>query len=63
MGPNTKVNSKKLVSICREFINDNNIHCVETIYQSDRVIEHAYEFIQQVCEIVGYSNLNDEKEI
>ena len=39
---------------CRGFIDHNRIGCPETIYQSDRVIENAYEFIEQICEIVGY---------
>ena len=62
MGTNAKIDTKKLVAICRAFIAENDIHCVETIYQTDRVIEHAYKFIRQVCDIVGYAELNDEEE-
>jgi hypothetical protein len=48
--------SKKddLLKLCKDFIRSQLITCPETIYQSDRVIENAYEFIESVCEIVGY---------
>jgi len=44
----------QLYAICKEFIDTNNIACAETIYQTDRVIENTYEFIERICEIVGY---------
>lgn len=37
-----------------EFIDVNDIYCHETIYQSDNVIQNAYEFIERLCDIVGY---------
>lgn len=43
-----------LWQFCQAFINKQNIHCAETIYQTDRVIENAYEFIDGVCKIVGF---------
>lgn len=39
---------------CKAFIEKQKITCPEAIYQSDRVIENAYEFIEGVCDIVGY---------
>jgi hypothetical protein len=42
-----------------EFIKKQNIHCVETVYQSDRVILNAYDFIAECCNIVGYIELDD----
>jgi hypothetical protein len=42
------------LSVIRKFVDDNDIACEETVYQSDRVIENAYEFIAALCEIVGY---------
>lgn len=42
--------------ICRRFIADQEITCPETIYQTDRVIENAPEFIEQICELIGYAD-------
>ena len=53
------VEARKLWTMCERFIVDQRIHCAETVYQTDRVIEHAYEFIEQVCDIVGYVDLED----
>ena len=46
-----------LWAICEKFIEDQHIHCAETIYQTDRVIENAYDFIENICEIVGYKSM------
>lgn len=50
---------QRLFAVAQRFIEQQNIFCAETIYQSDRVIVHAYEFIEQVCDIVGYAGLDD----
>ena len=39
---------------CLEFVEAQRIGCPEIIYQTDWVIENAYEFIEDVCDIVGY---------
>ena len=44
----------------KKFIDDNNISCKETIYQTDRVITNAYEFIQTLCNLVGYKKFEEE---
>lgn len=49
-----------LWTTCMKFIEDQRIGTAETVYQSDRVIENAYEFIHQVCEIVGYLQQDEE---
>jgi hypothetical protein len=41
---------------CIQFIEAQSIGCPETIYQTDWVIENAYGFIEDVCDIVGYQN-------
>lgn len=46
--------SKKLQKLCEEFIKKQKISCPETIYQTDHVIENAYEFIENICNIIGY---------
>jgi hypothetical protein len=49
-----------LWALCEQFVADQTIFCAETVYQSDRVIENAYAFIADVCEIVGYAPLDDD---
>jgi DNA-directed RNA polymerase subunit RPC12/RpoP len=44
----------KLWEACNEFIKHNQISCPETIHQCDWVNENSYEFIEKICEIVGY---------
>jgi hypothetical protein len=51
---------KELFLLCKNFVKDMQISCSETIYQSDKVIEEAYELIEQICEIVGYHEIQDE---
>ena len=43
-----------LWNVCMKFIEAQKISCPETIYQTDWVIENAYEFIEEICEEVGY---------
>lgn len=50
----------KLWTLCEKFIEDNKIYCGETVCQSDRVIENAYTFLIEMCEIVGYAKYEDE---
>ena len=49
----------ELHRICLDFIEKKKITCPETIYQTDRVIEGAYEFIQDICDIVGYTTYEE----
>lgn len=50
---------ERLVKEVRKFLDDNKIHCPETIYQTDHVIQNAYEFIEILANIVGYVDLDD----
>lgn len=50
----------KLWLFCEQFIKDQEIAVGEDIYQSDHVIENAYEFIEGICGIVGYADEEDE---
>lgn len=50
----------KLWNICIKFIEEQEIGAPETIYQTDWVIENAYEFIEEVCKVVGYLDGDDE---
>lgn len=51
--PNKK--AIELWNLCKKFIEKQKIGYPETIYQTDWVIENAYEFIEQICNIVGYA--------
>lgn len=43
-----------LEKLCRDYIQQQEITCSETIYQTDRVAETAMEFVESVCDMVGY---------
>ena len=54
---NTEPSVKEMAALwnkCLEFVEAQRIGCPEIIYQTDWVIENAYEFIEDVCDIVGY---------
>lgn len=53
--PNDAETSAKLTEYCRRFIAEQRIECAETIYQTDRVAENACEFIEGICDILGYA--------
>ncbi|WP_062120231.1 hypothetical protein [Aureimonas sp. AU40] len=42
------------------FIVKQDIHHSETVYQSDRVIQNAYEFVDGCCQIVGFKPMDRE---
>jgi len=50
-----------LYDLCLKFIDENDISCEEDAYQSNRVIQGAYDFIADVCNIVGYKEFNDDE--
>ena len=50
---------EQLLNECKKFIKDQQITCADTIYQSDRIIENAYEFIERICNIVGFEHYED----
>ena len=58
-------NPEKVLTIVHKFIQKNNITCAETIMQSDRVIENAYDFIEELCVAAGYAEEEtyDDEEI
>lgn len=51
---------RKLKAHCKAFVKDQQIWGSECVYQSDRVIENAYQFIDGVCEIVGFETIPEE---
>jgi hypothetical protein len=50
-----------LWKVCKKFVEEQEIGCADTIHQCDWVIEHAYEFIEDVCNVVGYVEYEDEE--
>lgn len=48
-----------LYNLCKKFIEEQEITCGESVYQTDRVIENAYELIENICDIVGYYKYED----
>lgn len=51
---------EQLWRLCQKFIIEQGISCPETISQTDSVIENAYDFIEDICDIVGYLENDDE---
>lgn len=51
----------RLWEVCRKFVDKQQISCEEAICQCDRVILNAYDFIGDVCEVVGYYEYPDER--
>ena len=50
-----------LWKVCKGFVEKQEISCADTIHQCGWVIEHAYEFIEDVCNVVGYVEYKDEE--
>jgi len=50
----------KLEEIVRKFVEEYRISCPETIHQTDRVIENAYQLIEELVDVVGYYEDSDE---
>lgn len=44
----------RLWNYCENHIDRLEITCPEVIHQSDRVVESACDFIEGICDIVGY---------
>lgn len=55
------IDKDKLLKAVIEYVNKNQISHPETIYQCDHVIESACEFIEELCDIVGYYEYEDEQ--
>ena len=62
MSEPTQEQLKKLWDICNGYVQEQKISCAESVYQSDRVILNAYEFIENVCDVVGYWDDSEERE-
>jgi len=54
---------KELFRLCEQFIIENEISYPEAIYQRDSVIGNAYEFLEEMCNIVGYASIEQIEEL
>lgn len=54
MSEPTNEQLQALWNICKDYVEEQQISCSECVYQSDRVILGAYEFIEDICDTVGY---------
>lgn len=44
---------------CSKFIDKESILCAETIYQRDGVSESSIELLEDICDIVGYKEIEE----
>jgi hypothetical protein len=44
-----------LYMLCRDFIQEKDITCPESIWQVDRVTEDIEVFIEKICNTIGYA--------
>ena len=56
----TESELNELHALCLKFINEQKIGCPEDVSQSDHVIVNAYKFIEDICNIVGYAEYDNE---
>lgn len=56
----SKNKKQELWNAVEKWIKEQKISCPETIAQSDRVIESFYEFAEEICNIVGYDETEEE---
>jgi hypothetical protein len=53
---------QELFKLCSKFIEDNNISWAEQVYQNDRLVTQYYQFVESICDIVGYQATNEEED-
>lgn len=61
---NTKPTQEQLEELWRisaDYINSREIYSTESVYQTDRVQVSACDFVADVCDLVGYVDLDDEE--
>jgi len=49
--------------ICQAYIKDHHISCSESIWQVDEILLNTPDFLEQICEIVGYHECDNEDEL
>ena len=56
-----KVESE-LYDICKDFINENEIRCAESVYDRDSLQLQCLELLEQICDLIGYYEDENEEE-
>jgi len=51
----------ELFDLCKEFIKENKISCEEDIFQNDSVQEEMLELMEQICDLIGYYDHQEEE--
>lgn len=44
----------ELLDLCKEFIEEHKIRCSEKIYDDDKISYASLEFIESICDLIGY---------
>jgi hypothetical protein len=60
------LNAEKVLLLVREFIEEHRITSSDAIEQSGRVVEHAPDFIEELCKAAGWAepdDLDEEEDI
>lgn len=50
----------ELFDLCKDFIKDNKISCAEDIFQRDSIEANALDLVEQICDIIGYHEEDEE---
>jgi hypothetical protein len=50
----TFIEACALHDLVSDFRDNNKIRCPEDVYQTDYVIQNAYEFIEALMDVIGY---------
>jgi len=53
---------QELFKLCTKFIEDNKISHAEQVYQNDKLVTKYYQFVESICDIVGYQAMNEDEE-
>lgn len=49
----------QVIELVKKFVEKYKITSPETIYQADRVWEHAPDLVKDLCDIVGYQQIHE----
>lgn len=55
-------NPDKVLTLVREFIDTYEITSGEVIHQNDRIIENAYDLLEELGEAAGWSEPEDDED-
>ena len=53
---------RRIYEICARFILENKISSPEAIYQMDNVNLNSFEFIEEICDVIGYADITYDDE-